>query len=412
MGSSFVFKGVMKLIEVKFSLELTKNGVQKSIYAKTGERNSRKAVITLTENGEVFNPEGYRVRVTFDDGTHSGDLNVINGCVEFVLPDGLVDSEGERLCELRISTDTSVLYSPVFRVMVEGSLGKESNDVPVGSKTPYQEVIPYLPEGDSISADDEIAVYTPETDLTTKRKVSSLPFGKKLGNEAVLERIDESDVEELKRLSEGEYAAAESIPTKVSQLENDEDYVKATTVNSMIDKALDDVGGLTEEQASALEANTKARHSHSNKTVLDEFAVNANNELMFKGNPVASQGGSSTPLDARLIAAQTVVALLESTVLENGCTAYISTESVEAANRPESEFQNGMSNLVSPVLFNGTVLIYSPSDNGVVEYNGTTFEVQTGTIYIFYVDEESYEITFTSRYGAGIRELLINGLNM
>jgi hypothetical protein len=36
------------MIECRFTLELTKNGVQKTIYAKSGELNSRKVVITLT----------------------------------------------------------------------------------------------------------------------------------------------------------------------------------------------------------------------------------------------------------------------------------------------------------------------------------------------------------------------------
>ncbi len=84
------------MIEVKFSLELTKNGVQKCIHAKSGEENSRKAVITLTENGKVFDAAGYYVKIYFDNGKHVDTedgrklVTVENGCIGFVIPYDLV----------------------------------------------------------------------------------------------------------------------------------------------------------------------------------------------------------------------------------------------------------------------------------------------------------------------------------
>ncbi len=180
------------MIECKFSLELTRNGVQKSIHAKAGEEDGRKAVITLTESGKVFDASTYKLRMFFDDETYSDKVELVNGCVEFVLPAALTSVAGERLCELKLSKgDRAAIYSPVFRVLVEGSLGADAEEEAklIGSPVRYQEVIPALSEGASVFPDDEIAVYTPEDDLTTKRKVSSLPFSKKLENEAVLERI-------------------------------------------------------------------------------------------------------------------------------------------------------------------------------------------------------------------------------
>lgn len=180
------------MIECKFSLELTRNGVQKSIHAKAGEEDGRKAVITLTESGKVFDASTYKLRMFFDDETYSDKVELVNGCVEFVLPAALTSVAGERLCELKLSKgDRAAIYSPVFRVLVEGSIGADAEEEAklIGSPVRYQEVIPALSEGASVFPDDEIAVYTPEDDLTTKRKVSSLPFSKKLENEAVLERI-------------------------------------------------------------------------------------------------------------------------------------------------------------------------------------------------------------------------------
>lgn len=228
------------MIEVKFSLELTKNGVQKCIHAKSGEENSRKAVITLTENGKVFDAAGYYVKVYFDNGKHVDTeddrklVTVENGCIGFVIPYDLVAEEGERLCEVQISKDNRILYSPVFKVLVEQSLGQHGVSEPVGDVTRYQEVIPDLMPKDDILLDDEIAVYTPKDELTTKRKVSSLPFGKKLENEAQIERINASDVDEIKQLSNGKYAEAKNVPTKVSQLTNDKNFVDVEKVESMI----------------------------------------------------------------------------------------------------------------------------------------------------------------------------------
>lgn len=228
------------MIEVKFSLELTKNGVQKCIHAKSGEENSRKAVITLTENGKVFDAAGYYVKVYFDNGKHVDTeddrklVTIENGCIGFVIPYDLVAEEGERLCEVQISKDNRILYSPVFKVLVEQSLGQHGVSEPAGDVTRYQEVIPDLMPKDDILFDDEIAVYTPEDELTTKRKVSSLPFGKKLENEAEIERINASDVDEIKQLSNGKYAEAKAVPTKLSQLTNDKNFVDVEKVESMI----------------------------------------------------------------------------------------------------------------------------------------------------------------------------------
>lgn len=206
------------MIECKFSLELTRNGVQKSIHAKAGEEDGRKAVITLTESGKVFDASTYNLRMFFDDETYSDKVELVNGCVEFVLPAALTSTAGERLCELKLSKgDRAAIYSPVFRVLVESSIGADAEEAakPVGSTVRYQEIIPALFEGASVFPDDEIAVYTPEDDITTKRKVSSLPFSKKLENEAVLERIGAN---ENGLTLDGEEISADPIATTLQTL--------------------------------------------------------------------------------------------------------------------------------------------------------------------------------------------------
>lgn len=393
------------MIEVKFSLELTKNGVQKCVHAKSGEENSRKAVITLTENGKVFDAAGYYVKVYFDNGKHVDTeddrklVTVENGCIGFVIPYDLVAEEGERLCELQISKDNRILYSPVFKVLVEQSLGQHGVSEPVGDVTRYQEVIPDLMPKDDILFDDEIAVYTPEDELTTKRRVSSLPFGKRLENEAQIERIDASDVDEIKQLSNGKYAEAKDVPTKVSQLTNDKNFVDAQVVESMIDGALDNVGGLTDEQKSALDANTKARHTHSNKTtVLDKFSLDNKENLLFDGKPVISEGGNvEATTNPRATMAQTVALLLE------GSMTNISIEAPNVASTDTSNFASLMFNLAS-----GNTLIYAPPKDGkltylnMVTYESETITVNAGGIYEFYIDMDVYEMKVNSYFGEGV----------
>lgn len=407
------------MIECKFSLELTRNGIQKSIYAKTGEEDGRKAVITLTESGKVFDASAYKLRMFFDDKSYSDKVELVNGCVEFVLPAALTSSAGERLCELKLSKgDRAAIYSPVFRVLVEGSIGAaaEEEAKPVGDPIRYQETISSLPEGDSISPDDEIAVYTPENDLTTKRKISLLPFNKKLENEAVLEQIDADDVNELKRLSEGEYALAKNIPTKVSQLTNDEFFVKSTTVESMIDKAIAENGGITEEQEADLTANTAFRKILSdNINALDKLTLSAKGDLLFEENPVKEPSSSAT-INPQATAAQTVITLLNgSTVLIDGedfmGLVFASTESVVRANEADSDFQLAINNLSVPPVYGGPVLLYASIENGYVNYSDKELAVEPGKVYVFYVDESTYEITFKSREGTSVRTMLLNGIN-
>ncbi len=525
------------MIECKFSLELTRNGVQKSIHAKAGEEDGRKAVITLTESGKVFDASTYKLRMFFDDETYSDKVELVNGCVEFVLPAALTSVAGERLCELKLSKgDRAAIYSPVFRVLVEGSLGADAEEEAklIGSPVRYQEVIPALSEGASVFPDDEIAVYTPEDDLTTKRKVSSLPFSKKLENEAVLERIganengltlddeeissdpiattlqtlaamiaadtalfrasveppdfastDESffysilsssvmnnepgyyappssgqlrytdptnneemlmpvirgsvykfsfdnatyqlqirtldskdDVAELCKIVHWKYAETSEIPKNISQLENDRKFVSSGKVETMINEATAKIRELTEDEANNLTANTEARHVHENKSVLDNLGENEDGDLTYKGNPVSSgtADGSSAKPTPEVIAAQVVTIMLHNSILEMGGLVYGGVTSVDDANTAGKFFQSAIQQVVHPSAWGGSVLVFSPTDEGNVIYidpmssDEKTIPVQPGVVYIFYGTEDPYETTYTTATGIGIRELLINGV--
>ena len=402
MGSSFVFKGVMNLIESKFSLELTKGGVQRVVFAKSGERGSRVVLITLTEAGKVFDASPYRLRVNFDSGESvSSTVTFEQGCVRFEIPEGALVTPGEKLCELQISNDTRLIYAPVFKIVVEQSIGQQNTeDIQFNESVHYQESIPNLNVGKNVTLNDEVALFDGED--TTRNKLSALPFvtdeafdehiesqaevNKIVGANAVARHTHDNKEAVLDKLgvdggkltfdnnlvAEGELPADISALTMVAMLasesahasiESPEDAEKTNSkfrrairlisqhdayyapslsgvlnfrdafglndytidvecgkayrlalegskistyevssieeVELLIDtwvafvvRTSDSGEGLTPQQKSDLEANTLARHTHSNKAVLDNFDVDSKGNLLFNNKPVAS---GSTP---------------------------------------------------------------------------------------------------------------------
>lgn len=132
------------MIEYRFSLELTKNGIQKSIHAKAGEIKGRKLVITLTESGEIYNVgEEFKARVFFEDNTYSDDVKIIDNRIHFELPSGLVSKSGVRICEVKLylKDDTTVIYSPMFEIVAEKSFGSEADAQALRPTVKYQELI-------------------------------------------------------------------------------------------------------------------------------------------------------------------------------------------------------------------------------------------------------------------------------
>lgn len=220
------------MVECKFTLELTKNGVQKTIYAKSGEFNSRKVVITLTESGKVFDSHLYVYRVYCQEENSTAvpkywdEIKVVNGCIEFMLPDEWLTA-GDKVCELKVYSGTESLFSPLFRIIVAQSLGGGAEAVPTGKGVRYQEALPDLPEG-SAETDGEVAVYNPEENQVRRVKLG----------EIVVDETDPTVPAWAKQANPPSYTAEDVgalpadtfIPTKVSQLTNDSGYVSEGTV--------------------------------------------------------------------------------------------------------------------------------------------------------------------------------------
>lgn len=132
-------------------------------------------------------------------------------------------------------------------------------------------------------------------------------------------------------------------------------------------------------------------------------------------------GGGSTAVNPKIIAAQTVVTLLEGSATAQGGTITVSMESVSVANSPDSYFQLMIEALIVAPDFGGNVLVYTPPEAGTITFidpndgNEISVDVIAGIIYIFYAffdDEYNTTIKYKPQYGTGIRELLLNGVNL
>ena len=325
------------MIESKFSLELTKGGVQRAVFAKSGERGSRVVLITLTESGKVFDASPFRLRVNFDSGESVGStVTFEQGCVRFEIPEGALVAPGEKLCELQISNDTRLIYAPVFKILIEQSIGQQNTeDIPFDESVHYQESIPNLNVGKNVTLNDEVALFDGED--TTRNKLSALPFvtdeafdehiesqaevNKIVGANAIARHthdnkeavLDKLGVDGGKLTFDNNPIAAE-LPdldqkieqkiaeTPVSAFDNDMQYVQQYQLDALQSEQLDPLWDMAN-------ANAQKRHSHDNKDVLDKFDIDGVGNPTFNNNPIVSSGTGISP---KATMAQTVVSLLES----------------------------------------------------------------------------------------------------
>lgn len=387
------------MVECKLSLELTKNGVQKSVQAKMGEKDSRKLLITLTEKGKVYDLEGYEARVSYDDKTYT-KATIDGNVVEFILPSTLLSGPGERLCELEISVPgESVLYSPMFIVNVEGSLGAEAKNEAVGKDVEYQQVIPDLEETAEMGEEAYIAVYE-KGKGTKKYKVKGLGGASK---HSELSGRDEADQHPIFAIS--------GLEQKLQDI-NDADsalWDEALRIDSSV-QGLETKSNNQGNRITANENNVSAlqslSHSHENKNVLDRIGVSANNKPTF--DKVEIGGGGGGVIDVNAIAPQIVAVLLR-----DDNVFPISLEPPNVANLNMSALNNNLANIYAT----GGKFGYAPGEDGTVDildsWNDTKYSIKVYKEYIYVIkdDPENEETKIYSGYGNLIRQILVNGID-
>lgn len=248
------------MIEYKFTLDLTKGGIQRSIYAKAGENQARKLIITLTHSGGVFDVQDCSAEVYFDTNTFS-QAEIRNNAVEFTIPAGL--AEGTITCELKIfKGDTQAIFSPMFEIVVEESVGNNGETQALGEPIVYQKVL----SGAEVKADD----------MQSEDYVIVFDYDKQVAMKLPWSKVKELLVVTSHSVLEGRDA------------ENQHPILAITGLQDIID----DFGETVEEMTESINKNTEANHTHlyrggeSNKDVLDALSSLDGKNLYFNGEKV------------------------------------------------------------------------------------------------------------------------------
>lgn len=227
------------MIDVKATLELTRNGIQKTFYSKAGNNTSVRYIINLAANGKVLDlsDEAFTVAISSDNGTEILDYSewgAKEGTGYAFSPPAF--AAGERLFEFKVMRGEQVLYTPLFAIIFEPSNGDDDWEEP-GKPILYQPLIANAPEIPVAEiGDDYVVIYSEELEQPVKVLWAAL----------------------------------------------------AATVFSAEDRE-------------AFEGLVEAKHTHSNKLdVLDKLGV-SEGKLTFNGQPIGGGGSSYTAGDGIII---------------------------------------------------------------------------------------------------------------
>ena len=258
------------MIECKFTLDLSKNGIQKTVHAKAGEQNARKLIITLTHSGGVFDVQDCSAEVYFDTNAFS-QAEIRNNAVEFTIPAGL--AEGTITCELKIfKGDTQAIFSPMFEVVVEESIGNNGEAQALGEPIVYQKALSGAEvKPDDMQDEDYVIVFDYDNQMAMKLPWSKVKELLVVASHSVLEGRD---------------------------AENQHPILAITGLQ----KIIDEFGETVEEMTESISKNTEAQHTHLykgsvarainegelNNDVLDALSTPDGINLYFNGKKVGN----------------------------------------------------------------------------------------------------------------------------
>ena len=331
------------MIECKFSLNLSKNGVQKTVYAKAGEINARMLIITLSHNGKVYELDGHSAMVFLENGENFL-ADIVDNTVQAVIPNAFPEPQ-VRVCELRISKGDKVIYTPMFEIVFEVSFGNiaESESLVDGvkyviksehdradshsismvanlrdtldSKASVETVTAHYNEFNKAFSDRDAVLdaYVKKTDgaitnlnadvnllKETSHSHSNKSALDKLSdkdgtlayNDKVISGISDADklmLEDAYKLRHKHESASDgknNLAT-LNGIDDDGDHLLyyGEPLAYMSDVLSND---LTQEQKENIKANTDARHTHKNKDILDCFGENTTDfRPMYLGKSLA-----------------------------------------------------------------------------------------------------------------------------
>jgi hypothetical protein len=267
-------------------LELTKNGIQKTIYAKAGEVNSRALIATLTQNGKVYNLTDCSAIIFLENGDNF-EAEIVGDTIKAIIPNAFPEPQ-IRVCELRLSRNNSesVLYSPMFELVFEDSLGNKA-------------------EGESLENGVQYVIKQ-EHDNSGSHTIDMVSG---LRNKLDLKASSETVIQHYEEFSKGF---------------NDRDaafnfFVERTDANIINLQTQDN------EFRNKIAILEDKAHRHSNKSVLDNLS-DSNGKLLYNGKVI--EGGSSTGSGLPAVSEADNGKFL---VVENGAWAAVAVPSAEEA---------------------------------------------------------------------------------
>lgn len=110
----------MKYVDYKLTLELTDIKNLKRIKGfRVGENEGRRIILTFSENGKAFSLDGVTgvFRVKTPNGNEWYNNVVVIGNAIYIVP-STFEKEGIARCEIQLSDDSGILYSPSFEIEV------------------------------------------------------------------------------------------------------------------------------------------------------------------------------------------------------------------------------------------------------------------------------------------------------
>lgn len=154
------------MIDAKLTLEVQKNGVQKTVHVKEGESaGARRLLITLTNNGSVVDVSEMTVAVYLKTPTET-DLvpdttSIEENTIVFEIP---TLNEGQYFLEVAVQDDdANLIYSPTFCIQAEASLYGAYAGEDYESNTAYIIVT----DDDFYTETEADAKFATKTELTT-----------------------------------------------------------------------------------------------------------------------------------------------------------------------------------------------------------------------------------------------------
>lgn len=311
------------MIECKFSLELTKNGIQRTIYAKAGEVNARMLIIALTQNGKVYDMSNHSARIYLENKTEYFDAVIDGNYVKAVIPNAFSEPQ-VRICELKIQHGGKTVYSPLFELVIEESYGEKAEAEALKSGEKFQPLLADAAIKDDAMEDEEDSVIVYDADSGKAKKlpwkeVTKMISGAVVKNHSELDGRDEENQhpisainglrEELDKNESDISDAVQKFDTDLTETAsglrkeiNDteaflfEDYQKRiASAQQQIALVSDDINQNIRPVVDELDAEVKEMqatidHTHPNKDVLDSFGINnADTRPTFKGEVLATQ---------------------------------------------------------------------------------------------------------------------------